>query len=257
MRYLRIANAGSVRTLTLARPEAHNALDDRLIGELTEAASEAGADPSVRVVVLRGEGPSFCIGADVKFLQETSECEFLASEEAGRRVAAMFHAIAHCPQPVVVAAHGSVLGGGAALVCAGDIAIGHRDSTVAFAAVRLGIVAAVTAPFVERRVGPSEALHLCLTGRRISGEEAHRRGIFHYLTDDLDAQLREVVAELLLGAPQAHATTKRIFQQLPRVAEQDLLDWTARENAIARRTDEGLEGLRAAAERRAPGWHPV
>ena len=254
MRHLRIANRGPVRTLTLARPEVHNALDERMIGELTEAVSQAGHDPSVRVIVLRGDGTSFCAGADINAIRDVCEGDFLENAESGRRLAAMYHSLTHCPQPVVVAAHGSVLGGGAGLVCAADIAIGHTSCTVAFAAVRLGVVSAVIAPFVERRLGRSEALHLCLTGRRMTAQDAYQRGIFHYLADDLDEQLNEVVADLLLGSPQAHAATKRIFDQLPRVAEQDLMEWTARETAITRQTDDGREGLRAFLENRRPSW---
>lgn len=254
MRHLRLGDFGSVRTLTLARPQVHNALNERLIGELTEAISQAGSDPSVRVIVLRGDGPSFCAGADYKVLEDVREYDFLENAEFGRRLAAMYHAITACPQPVVAAAQGSVLGGGAGLVCACDIAIGHPNATVAFSAVRLGIVGAVTAPFVERRLGRSEALHLCLTGRRMAAEEAYRRGFFHYLGEDLDALVKEVTADLLLGSPMAHAATKRVFHQLPRVAEQDLMEWSARECAMGGRSDDFQEGVMALLEKRQPNW---
>lgn len=254
MRHLRTENSGPVRTFTLARPEVQNALDERLIGELTEAVSRASEDPTVQVIVLRGDGPSFCVGGGIKILRDIRENDFLECAESGRRTAAMFHALAHCPQPVVVAAQGSVLGGGVGLVCAGDIAIGHQNSVVSLHAVRLGLINAVIGPFLERRMGRSEALHLCLTGRELSAEEALSRGIFHYLTDDLEQKVREVVGQLLLGSPQAQAATKRYFLQLPRVAEQDLPEWTARESAICSATDDGQEGLRAYLENRPPSW---
>jgi methylglutaconyl-CoA hydratase len=254
MRHLRTADSGPVRTLTIARPAVHNALDERLIGELTEAVSQAGDDPSVRVIVLRGDGPSFCSGGGLQIFRDIKQHTFLECVEAGRRSAAMYHAIAHCPQPVVVAAQGAVLGGGVGLVCAGDIAIGHEDAVVRLNAVRMGLVHAIIAPYLERRVGRSEALHLCLTGHDMNAQEALRRGIFHYLTDDLDSKVDEVVEHLLLGSPEAQAATKRYFWQLPRVIEQDIPEWSAREFALWTGGDEGQEGLRAYLDNRSPNW---
>jgi methylglutaconyl-CoA hydratase len=254
MRHLRQSNSGPVRTLNLARPELENALDERLIGELTEAVSQAAHDPTVRVIVLRGDGASFCAGGDRNMIREIVESRFVDSADSIRRLATMYHSLAHCPQPVVAVAQGTVSGAGAGLVCACDIAIGHRDATVCFNAVRLGTVAATAAPFVERRMGCSEALHLALTARTMDGQEAYRRGFFHYLTDDLDSTLQEVLSSLLLGSPQAQAAAKRVYHQLPRIAEQDLIEWGARETALTCRTDEGIEGLKALLEGRPPEW---
>lgn len=254
MTHITLVQDGPVQTLTLNRPEVHNALNDEVMVELTRAFRAAGEDPNTRVVLLKGEGRSFCAGADIGYMRSQGGKTFLENVDSGREMAALFHAMADCPRPIVAVVQGAALGGGAGIVCASDIAIGHPRAKIGFSEVRLGIVAAVIAPFVELRLGRSEARHLCLTGRRIQGEEALQRGLFHFLSEDLEGTTRQVVDDLLAGSPQAQAATKRLFQRLPRTADKDLLEWTATETALARGSEDGQEGLAAFLEKRKPSW---
>ncbi len=251
---LKIEDTGGVRRVVLARPEVHNALNESLMRELTQAFRDCAGRSDIRVVVLSGEGPSFCAGADIASMRERGEGTFEENLQAGMVLAELFEAIDETPQPVVAVVHGAALGGGAGLVCAADIAIAHPATKIGFSEVRLGIVPAVIAPFVLRRLGRSEAVHLCLTGRRLEGLEAERRGLFHYLAEDPEEFLAGLLSELIKGSPQALATTKRLFDQLEEVEPSERAEWTARLTATARATADGQEGLRAFLEKRRPSW---
>lgn len=236
---------GPVLEVTLARPETRNAFDDDTGAELTQAFADVG---DARVVVLRGEGPSFSAGADVEWMRRTGSL----SEEENRASAAalrgMFEAIDGCPAPVVVAAHGHALGGGAGLVACADVALAHRDTVFAFSEVRLGIVPAVISPFALRAIGERQARRWFVTGERFDAETALRIGLVHEVVDDLDEAVGHVVAALLAAAPGAARGAKRIALDHP--------DGPTTEELIARaRTGaEGQEGLAAFLERRLPAW---
>ena len=245
---LRIDRDGDVLRLTLARPESRNAFDAALIAELSEAFVDVG---TARAVVLRGDGRSFCAGADVEWMRVSADLtveENVADANALRR---MLEAIDGCPAPVVVAAHGHALGGGVGLVACSDIALAHELTVFAFSEVKLGIVPAVISPFALRRIGESAARRYFVTGERFDAATALRIGLVHEVTDDLDAALDTVLGELRTAGPRAARHAKRLVLERPDGPE------TARRIAERRTSDEGQEGLRAFLDRRAPAWAPA
>src|SRR5215208_8043757 len=158
--YLRRTDDGLVTTVTLARPESHNALNADLIGELTRCFVEISDDERVRVVVLAGEGRSFCAGADVGYMRETSDFSYEENLEDARRLAMMYWIIDECPKPVVARIHGAAMGGGSGLAAVADVAVAESETRFAFSEVRLGIAPATIAPFVVRKIGASHARSL-------------------------------------------------------------------------------------------------
>jgi methylglutaconyl-CoA hydratase len=244
---LRIDRDGVVLRITLARPESRNAFDAALIAELSEAFVDVG---TARAVVLRGEGPSFCAGADVDWMRASADLtveENLADANALRR---MLEAIDGCPAPVVAAVHGHALGGGVGLVACSDIVIAHEQTVFAFSEVKLGIVPAVISPFALRKIGESAARRWFVTGERFDAATALRIGLVHELTDDVEAALDAVISELRTAGPRAARHAKRLVLERPDGPE------TARRIAERRTSDEGQEGLRAFLERRPPAWAP-
>jgi methylglutaconyl-CoA hydratase len=245
---LRIDRDGDVLRLTLARPESRNAFDAALIAELSEAFVDVG---TARAVVLRGEGPSFCAGADVEWMRASADLtveENVADANALRR---MLEAIDGCPAPVVAAVHGHALGGGVGLVTCSDIVLAHEQTVFAFSEVKLGIVPAVISPFALRKIGESAARRLFVTGERFDAPTALRLGLVHEVTDDVDAALGAVLSELRTAGPRAARHAKRLVLERPDGPE------TARRIAERRTSDEGQEGLRAFLERRPPSWAPA
>jgi methylglutaconyl-CoA hydratase len=244
---LRIERDDDVLRVTLARPETRNAFDAALIAELAEAFVDVG---TTRAVVLRGEGLSFCAGADIDWMRASVDLtveENVADANALRR---MLEAIDGCPAPVVSAVHGHALGGGVGLVACSDIVVAEARTVFAFSEVKLGIVPAVISPFALRRIGEGAARRYFVTGGRFDAETALRIGLVHEVTADLDAALASILAELRSAGPRAARHAKRLVLERPDGAE------TARRIAERRASAEGQEGLSAVLERRRPEWAP-
>jgi methylglutaconyl-CoA hydratase len=254
--HLRRTDEGPVSTVTLARPDSHNALNADLIGELTHCLEEISDDERVRVVVLAGEGRSFCAGADVGYMRETSDFSYEENLEDARRLAMMYWTIDECPKPVVAMVQGAAMGGGAGLAAVADVAVADSEARFAFSEVRLGIAPATIAPFVVRKIGASHARSLFVTGERFGAERAQEIGLVHEIVsqDELAAAVDEKVGELLRGGPVAQATLKGLLRRLETTEPMEAPGLTARVISELRTGEEGQEGLAAFLEKREPRW---
>lgn len=253
---MRRSDDGTVATVALARPDSHNALNAALIGELTRCFEELAEDERVRVVVLEGEGRSFCAGADVGYMRDTAKYSYEENLADARRLAEMFMVLDECPKPIVAKVRGAAIGGGAGLVAVADVAVAGENTRFAFSEVRLGIAPATIAPFVVRKVGVSHARSLFLTGERFGARRAWEVGLIHSVAPeaDLDAVVREKVAHLLRGGPAAQATVKALLRRLETTEPLEEPGLTARVISDLRTGEEGQEGLSAFLEKREPRW---
>jgi methylglutaconyl-CoA hydratase len=241
---LRIERDGPVLRVTLAKPERRNAFDAALIGELHEAFSDVG---DARVVLLAGEGPSFCAGADVEWQRAAIELSYEENVEDALRLYRMLEAVDMCPAPVVGRIQGYALGGGSGVAACLDVGIAATDAVFGFSEVKLGIIPAVISPFVLPRVGAA-ARRYFLTGERFDASTALRIGLVSEVADDLDGAVERVVGELLSSGPEASREAKRFVRDHPSGAD------AAQTAARLRTSEEGQEGLRAFLERRKPAW---
>jgi methylglutaconyl-CoA hydratase len=242
---LRIDRDGDLLRVTLARPETRNAFDAQLIAELAEAFVDVG---KARAVLLAGEGPSFCAGADVEWMRASVGLDFDANVADANALRGMLEAIDRCPAPVIARVQGHALGGGAGLVACSDVAVAERNTVFAFSEVKLGIIPAVISPFALAKIGPGWARRYFVTGERFDAAAAFRIGLVHEVADDLDVAVERIVAELRSSGPRAARHAKRLVLERPEGPE------TARRIAERRTSDEGQEGLRAFLERRSPDW---
>lgn len=242
---LRVERAGAVLHVSLARPGARNAFDAALIAELTHAFTDVG---DARAVVLAGDGPSFCAGADVEWMRASTELSHDENIADAMTLRAMLDAIDGCPAPVVARVQGHALGGGCGLVACSDIVVAEPSAQFAFSEVKLGIVPAVISPFALAKIGSTNARRYFVTGERFSAATALAIGLVHEVTDDLDAAVDRIVAELESAGPAAARSAKALARR-PLSAEE-----TAERIAAARTSTEGQEGLRAFLERRPPTW---
>ncbi len=242
---LEVERDGSVLRITLARPDRRNAFDAALIAELAEAFVDVGR---ARVVLLAGEGPSFCAGADVDWMRASAGLSFDENVADANALRRMLEAIDGCPAPVVARVQGHALGGGAGLVAVADVAIAEPGTVFAFSEVKLGIIPAVISPFVLAKIGAGAARRYFVSGERFHAETALRIGLVSEVADDLDVAVGRALGELLSAGPHAARWAKRLVRERPDGPE------TARWIAERRTSDEGQEGLKAFLEKRPPGW---
>jgi methylglutaconyl-CoA hydratase len=241
---LKVERDGRVLRVTLARPERRNAFDAALIGELTEAFADVG---DARAVVLSGEGPSFCAGADVEWQRSSIDLSYEENVEDAMRLYRMLETIDSCPAPVVCVVHGYALGGGSGLVACADVPVAWPDATFGFTEVRLGIIPAVISPFVLARIGAA-ARRYFVTGERFGAEVALRIGLVQEVSEDAGETAEAIVESILAGGPEAVREAKRLARERPTGIE------TARIAAARRTSEEGQEGLRAFLEGRSADW---
>ena len=255
-RNLAVMADGPVLRVGLNRPDSHNALNADLIQEVTGCFREIERDDRVRVVVLSGEGRSFCAGADVGYMRDTAGFSYEENLEDARRLAAMYRAVEECPKPVVAKVRGAAIGGGAGLVAAVDVAIAEEGAVFAFSEVHLGIAPATIAPFVVRKVGPSHARRLFLTGERFGVEQAWAFGLAHEVAPDggLDSAVEKKVGQLLKGGPEALAAVKGLLRELREASPEEATELMARRIAELRTGAEGQEGLGAFIQKRESSW---
>jgi methylglutaconyl-CoA hydratase len=253
---LRRTDEGPVTTVALARPEALNALNAALIGEITRCFEELAEDEGVRVVVLTGEGQSFCAGADIAYMRDTARFSYEENLEDARRLADMFLAVDDLPKPVVAKVRGAAIGGGVGLVAAADAAVAEEGTTFAFSEVRLGIAPATIAPFVVRKIGPSRARTLFLTGEGFDAASARAFGLVHEAVPegDLEAAVEKAVTQLLQGGPAAQSAIKEALRQIEATEPMEALGIMTQLIAELRVGEEGQDGLGAFLEKREPYW---
>jgi methylglutaconyl-CoA hydratase len=242
---LRIERDDSILRVTLARPERRNAFDAELIRELTEAFADVG---DARVVVLAGEGESFCAGADIEWQRSAIDLSYEENVEDALRLHRMLEAVDSCPAPVVARIQGYCLGGGSGLAACVDIALAAEDATFGFSEVKLGIIPAVISPFVLPRIGSGAARRYFLTGERFDAGTALRIGLVHEVAPDLDGAVERIVEELSSSGPAAVRVAKQLIREPPGGEE------AAHLAARLRTGEEGQAGLRAFLAKQPPPW---
>jgi methylglutaconyl-CoA hydratase len=247
---------GGIARVRLNRPDVRNAFNAALIAALRAAFAGLGADPSVRAIVLSGEGKTFCGGADVKWMRDSLALSTEENVRDAERMAEMFRAIDTCPKPVIGRIHGAALGGGAGLAAVCDIAIASDETVFGFTETKLGIIPAVISPFVLAKIGRSAARALFLSGERFDAVRAERIGLVHGVvaTDELDARIEAIEIEFATAGPNAIAAAKTLIAEVGETAYAAAGPLTARAIAAQRTTPEGQEGLRAFLERRPASW---
>jgi methylglutaconyl-CoA hydratase len=253
---LTLEREGTVATLTLNRPELHNAFNALLIAELREACEALRGEAGLRALVLRGAGPSFCAGADLAWMRESLAYSREENLADAARLDAMFAALNSLPIPVVGRVHGAALGGGAGLVACCDLVVAAEDAVLGFTEARLGLLPAVISRYVVPKIGAGHARALFVSARRFRAPHALAIGLVHEVVPaaELDAAVERTVAELLKVGPRAAAACKALVAAVGELPADAARDYAIGAIADARTGPEGQEGLRAFLEKRGPEW---
>ncbi|EJK80443.1 crotonase/enoyl-CoA hydratase family protein [Agrobacterium rhizogenes] len=245
-----------VAQLTLARPEKHNALSAEMIDALTEAAHDLGGDTRVRVVVLAGEGASFCAGGDLGWMRAQFDATRAGRIVEARRLAMLFKALNELPKPLLARVHGNAFGGGIGILSVCDMTIAAATARFGLTEVRLGIIPATISPYVIARIGEAHARPLFLSGRIIDAWQAHAAGLLSRVVpeDALDEAVESEIRHFLAASPQAAARAKALARSLGMPITDEVIDRVIEQLVEAWESEEAREGLAAFFERRQPKW---
>lgn len=249
-------DAGGVATVTMNRPEKHNALDGSMIAQLNGCLNRVLRDKA-RLLLLHAEGANFCAGADLNWMRASAELSPRENREEAERLAEVLLKLYHLPLPVVALVQGAAYGGGIGLLACCDIVLAAENAAFAFTEVRLGLVPAVIGPYVVKAIGERAARRYFLTAETFGAAQAQRLGLVHEIVAvaDLARRAEEFVEQLRKGAPAAQSTAKAL---LDRISGAPINRPLAREMAeligAVRGGDEGREGVRAFLEKREPAW---
>ena len=254
---LEVTKNGGVARVTLNRPELRNAFDDALIAGLTKAFLEIERDASVRVMVLAGNGPAFCAGADLNWMKRMAGYGYDENLADAKALAGMLAALDRLPKPTIARVHGPVFAGGTGLVAACDIAVGTPEAKFCLSEAKLGLSPATISPYVMRAMGERNARRYFLTAEVFDAEEALRVGMLSSLVpaSALDSAVDELAKHLLAGGPEAHAKIKALIRAVAgRRPDDALVAETAQRIAEIRGSPEGKEGIAAFLEKRKASW---
>ncbi len=241
-----------IATISMRRPEVHNAFNKQLILDLMKAFNDLAINTQLHAVVLTGEGSSFSAGADLNMMRESAVFTQEQNLDDALRLAELFDIINNFPCPVVARVNGTAMGGGLGLIAVCDIVIAIESARLAFSEVKLGIAPAVISPYVVRKIGETHARVLFVTGERFTAVHAQHIGLVHIVTkpEDLDEAVSKTVSELLSGGPQAIRACKALALNVGQMDKETVRTYTANTIATLRVSPEAQERLRAFLEKR-------
>ncbi len=244
-------------TLTLNRPEVHNAFDPDMVRELTVALKAVSKNDSIRAVVIAGAGKSFCAGADIAHMRQSAKFTKAQNFKGAGESAHMFHALYTLNKPTVAAVHGAVRGGGCGIVAACDIAIATRTASFRLSEVKIGVIPAMISPYVIGAIGERQARRYMLSGEEFDCAEAWRIGLVHDIVEEeaLTERVGLMLGQLYSSGPQALQAIKKLIPKSAHSAiGPGIVNETANIIAKIRATPEAQEGLTAFLEKRKPSW---
>lgn len=248
---IQLHELNGVATVTLNRPELHNAFNAELIAEATKMFR---ALQGARLVVLTGAGTSFCAGADLNWMRSMKDWSEEENYQDAKKLAGLFRVLNELPCPVIGKVNGHALGGGAGLVACCDYVVANDRALFGFTEVRLGLIPAVISPFVMAKIGESAARAWFLSGERFGADVAQRMGLVHEIAsgESLNEAMEAAQKRFLMAGPQAAREAKALVMRVR--LSQDVEDETCRRIARLRIAAEGQEGMRALLEKDKPAW---
>jgi methylglutaconyl-CoA hydratase len=248
---------GPLATVSLNRPEIHNAFNEVMISEVLQCFKAINEEEKIRVVILRGTGKSFCAGADLNWMRDVATYSYEQNLRESLQLSECFHAIYTCKKTTLAVVHGAAIGGANGLLSACDMAYCDDDTTFSLSEVKIGIVPACISPYVIKRIGEYNARELMLTGQRIKGREAERAGLVNRSlpAGELDQYVMKVIELLLSSGPAAMQQCKQLIHEVNNnLSLPEAMSYTARMIAEIRGSAEGQEGMAAFLEKRKPNW---
>lgn len=243
-----------ITTLTLNRPEKHNALSAEMIAEITDAVKNLAGDHGTRAVILASKGKSFCAGGDLAWMKEQMTATRTRRITEARKLAEMLFHLKRLPMPLIGKIQGNTFGGGVGLVSVCDVAFCLKNAKYSLTETKLGLIPATISPYVNAKIGESNACYMAISARVVSAAEAIKIGLVTDVVDDLDVAIEAEASRYLALAPAAVAASKALFRSLGPRIDAGVIDQTIERLADIWEHPEALEGVTAFFEKRAPSW---
>ena len=247
---------GRVAKVTLNRPDVHNAFNNILINDLYDVFEKLSTEPEIRVIILTGNGKSFCAGADLNWMKSVVNYSYEQNYEESLKLAKLMYLIFTHPKPVIARINGSAIGGGVGLMSVCDILIANEEAKFGLSEVKLGLVPAAISPFVMSRIGDARARELFITGERITAKRAEYLNLVNYAVpmSEIDILVNEKVNLILNNGPEAVRSVKEMIFKVTQIKFPEIQTYTAELIANLRLSAEGQEGMNAFLEKRKPKW---
>jgi methylglutaconyl-CoA hydratase len=248
-----------VATVTINRPRVNNAYNSEMIQSLIDGVTHCAENDAVRVIVIKGNGPHFQAGADLKWLKEIGTLSPEENLAVSLKTATAIRGLTEITKPTVALIHGGCFGGGTGIAAACDIVIASEDALFSITETRWGVMASVIIPQLNAAIGPRNTRRYALTCERFDAATAHQLGLVHQVcpTGGLEEAAAPVIKNLLMAAPIATEQTKRATLKDAGLLVSDAYFMELVEmHAAKRQTAEAAEGLASFAEKRAPSWYP-
>lgn len=245
-----------IARLALARPEKHNALNERMMLEITAACDALATDAGVRAVVLAADGPTFCAGGDLGWMKDQAARDRAGKIEGAGVLARMLKTLDELPKPVIARVHGNAFGGGIGMMAVADIVVAAEGVSLALTETRLGLIAATIGPYVIARIGEGWARRTLLSARRFGPQEALNMGLVSRIASpaDLDAAIADEAEAFLACAPGAVAHAKAYIRALTRGNLADPVAYSAEALADRWESEETQAGIAAFLARQPMPW---
>lgn len=253
---LELISEKDVITIKLNRPDVHNAMSEKLMKELTNCFKEISKDDNVKIIILTGNGKSFCAGADLNWMKSMAKYTMEENIRDSKLLLDLYEAIYSCPKPVMGKINGHAFGGGIGLIAVCDITIGVSGKKYAFSEVNLGIIPSVISTYIVRRIGLSNMRRLFITGERFTSEYAKEIGLLDYVVSEkeFDSKIQVYIEQLHSSGPKAIKEVKNLVDHYEKLDIEKYKEYTVKKISELRVSDEGQEGINAFLEKRKPKW---
>ena len=253
---IRCSHNDKVATVTLNRPDVHNAMNEQLMKEVIEIFTTLSKDPTVRVIVLTGEGKSFCAGADLNWMKSMVTYSEEENVRDSQLLLTLYNAIDSCPKPVIGRIKGHAFGGGLGLIAVCDVAVALPSLKFAFSEAKLGIMPSVISTFVAPRIGLAQMRRFFMTAERFDSSVAQQIGLLDVVVppEEFDQTIEHFVGLMKTSGPHAIQEIKHLLSQYYQLDRDAFKTFTVEKIAKLRVSQEGQEGITAFLEKRKPQW---